>query len=83
MDRPYPPASLLELSERSDFGIRLTPTPEVWEWLQVEILADTGSIHNETTLTYWMQTSESCGCVELREAGPHSPGSGRAGGIAA
>jgi len=47
MDRPYPPSSLLELSELSDFGIRLTPAPEVWEWLQAEILADTGSIHNE------------------------------------
>ena len=47
MDRPMPPASLLELSELSDFGIRLTPAPEVWEWLQTEILADTGSIHNE------------------------------------
>ena len=47
MDRPYPPASLLELSDLSDFGIRLTPAPEVWEWLQAEILADTGTIHNE------------------------------------
>ena len=47
MDRPQPPASLLELSELSDFGIRLAPAPEVWEWLQAEILADTGSIHNE------------------------------------
>ncbi|MFJ3409444.1 putative metallopeptidase [Pseudomonas protegens] len=47
MDRPYPPSSLLELSDLSDFGIRLTPAPEVWEWLQAEILADTGSIHNE------------------------------------
>lgn len=47
MDRPMPPASLLELSDLSDFGIRLTPAPEVWEWLQAEILADTGSIHNE------------------------------------
>jgi hypothetical protein len=42
-----PPASLLELSELSDFGIRLIPAPELWEWLQAEILADTGSIHNE------------------------------------
>ncbi len=24
-----------------------TPAPEVWEWLQAEILADTGTIHNE------------------------------------
>ena len=47
MDRPIPPVSLLELSELSDFGIRLAPAPEVWEWLQAEILADTGSIHNE------------------------------------
>ena len=47
MDRPNPPKSLLDLSDLSDFGIRLTPAPEVWEWLQAEILADTGSIHNE------------------------------------
>ena len=47
MERPRPPASLLELSELSSFGIRLTPAPEVWEWLQAEILAGTGSIHNE------------------------------------
>lgn len=45
--RPYPPAALLELSELSSFGVRLTPAPEVWQWLQAEILADTGSIHNE------------------------------------
>jgi len=44
MDRPYPPSSLLELS---GLGIRLAPAFEVWEWLQAEILAATGSIHNE------------------------------------
>lgn len=37
-----PPADLLE----SPFLI-LTPAPEVWEWIQAEILATTGSIHNE------------------------------------
>jgi hypothetical protein len=47
MQRPLPPASLLELSDLSSLGIRLIPAPEVWEWLQAEILADTGSIHNE------------------------------------
>lgn len=47
MARPYPPPALLELSDLYNFGIRLTPAPEVWEWLQVEILADTGSIYNE------------------------------------
>lgn len=47
MDRPIPPVSLLELSDLSSLGIRLTPAPEVWEWLQFEILSDTGSIHNE------------------------------------
>lgn len=47
MNRPMPPASLIELSELSDVGIRLTPATEVWEWLQTEILADTGSIQNE------------------------------------
>ncbi|WP_439821390.1 putative metallopeptidase [Pseudomonas sp. HLG18] len=47
MNRPLPPASLVELSEISNFGIRLIPAPEVWEWLQAEILSDTGSIHNE------------------------------------
>ncbi|MEZ2877894.1 putative metallopeptidase [Pseudomonas lundensis] len=46
MNRPMPPASLLELSDLSDFGIRLTPAPEVWDWLQTEILTDIGSIHN-------------------------------------
>jgi len=46
VNRPLPPASLLELSELSDFGIRLTPATEVWDWIQAEILADTGSIHN-------------------------------------
>jgi hypothetical protein len=47
MKRLVPPSSLIELSELSDFGIRLTPAPEVWEWIQGEILADSGSIHNE------------------------------------
>lgn len=47
MGRPYPPTSLLDLSELSGFGIRLIPAPEVWEWLLAEILTDTGSIHNE------------------------------------
>ena len=47
MGRPLPPASIHELSELACLGIRLTPAPDVWEWLQIEILADTGSIHNE------------------------------------
>jgi len=47
MIRPVPPATLLELSEVSDCGIRLIPAPDVWEWLQAEILSDTGTIHNE------------------------------------
>ncbi|MCQ2999742.1 putative metallopeptidase [Pseudomonas syringae] len=47
MSRPFPPSSLLVLSDLSDFCIRLTPAPEVWEWLQAEILAESGSIHNE------------------------------------
>ena len=47
MNRPVPPASLLELAQLSDFGSRLSPVPAVWEWLQAEILAGTGSIHNE------------------------------------
>lgn len=42
MSRPMPPADLLE----SPFLI-LTPAPELWEWMQREILATTGSIHNE------------------------------------
>lgn len=47
MERPYPSSSRFELAELSDFYIRLTPAPDMWEWLQAEILADTGSIHNE------------------------------------
>ena len=46
MNRPIPPASLLELSELSDFGTRLVPAPEVWKWLQAEVFAETGSIRN-------------------------------------
>lgn len=41
MNRPMPPADLLE----SPFLI-LTPAPELWEWIQREVLAETGSIHN-------------------------------------
>ncbi|PIO96004.1 hypothetical protein CBI55_03515 [Pseudomonas syringae] len=44
MTRPKPSISILESPE---FSTRLTPAPEVWEWIQTEILADTGSIHNE------------------------------------
>ncbi|WP_447902446.1 putative metallopeptidase [Pseudomonas serbica] len=44
MNRPMPPASI---ADQSDYGIRLLPAPEVWEWLSAEILADTGCIHNE------------------------------------
>ncbi|AIS12635.1 hypothetical protein JM49_13410 [Pseudomonas chlororaphis subsp. aurantiaca] len=40
--RPFPPAGLLD-----SIWLSLRPAPEVWEWLQAEILADTGSIHNE------------------------------------
>jgi hypothetical protein len=35
------------MSELSMLGIRLTPAPDVWEWIQSEIFADTGGIHNE------------------------------------
>ncbi|WP_223531259.1 putative metallopeptidase [Pseudomonas sp. GL-R-19] len=44
MQKPKPPTSFLDQPEN---GIRLIPAPEVWEWLQAEVLADTGSIHNE------------------------------------
>lgn len=42
MSRPKPPADLLE-----SLWLTLRPAPEVWEWIQREILATTGSIHNE------------------------------------
>lgn len=42
MDRPEPPKSLLE-----SVFLTLEPAPGVWEWISTEILADTGSIHNE------------------------------------
>lgn len=44
MERPLP---LPHCFEPATSGIRLIPAPEVWEWVQTEILADTGSIHNE------------------------------------
>lgn len=47
MTRPRPPSSLLDLSDLAVLGIRLAAAPDVWKWLKAEILADTGSIHNE------------------------------------
>jgi hypothetical protein len=41
MGRPNPPEDLLE-----SVWLTLRPAPEVWEWIQSEVLADTGSIHN-------------------------------------
>ncbi|WP_025126464.1 putative metallopeptidase [Pseudomonas sp. PH1b] len=41
MSRPTPPANLLD-----SVWLTLRPAPEVWEWIQQEILAETGSIHN-------------------------------------
>lgn len=46
MQRPMPPASMTDLSNLEDLGIRVCPAPEVLEWINEEILADTGSIHN-------------------------------------
>ena len=46
MVRPLPPEWLTDQSGRIDFNIHLTPATAVWNWLQAEILADTGSIHN-------------------------------------
>jgi len=37
----------LDTLHSPDFVTRLIPAPEVREWLQAEILADTSSIHNE------------------------------------
>ncbi|MEE4675353.1 putative metallopeptidase [Pseudomonas alliivorans] len=47
MKRPHPPTAFSELADDSALGVRIVPAPEVRDWLQVEILADTGSIHNE------------------------------------
>lgn len=41
MSRPMPPADLLE-----SLLLTLRPAPDVWGWIQEQILADTGSIHN-------------------------------------
>jgi hypothetical protein len=40
--RPYPSAS-----QHESVFLTLRPAPEVWQWIQSEILADTGSIHNQ------------------------------------
>ncbi len=47
MVRPTPPSSLLDFPEFDGAATQLVPAPEVWEWLQQEILSDSGSIHNE------------------------------------
>ena len=41
MSRPTPPADLLE-----HIFLTLRPAPDVWDWINAEILADTGSLHN-------------------------------------
>lgn len=41
MSRPTPPADLLD-----HVFLTLQPAPEVWDWINAEILADTGSLHN-------------------------------------
>lgn len=41
MNRPMPPGMLLE-----PLFLMLQPAMDVWGWIQREILADTGSIHN-------------------------------------
>jgi hypothetical protein len=41
MNRPTPAAELLE-----HIWTTLQPAPDVWEWINTEILAETGSIHN-------------------------------------
>lgn len=46
MERPVPPADLLELTELSMLGTRLQPAPEVEEWVQAAILSDAGELHN-------------------------------------
>ncbi len=42
-----PPASILELSEFAELGLRLTPAPEVLEWLQAQVFSIDGELHNE------------------------------------
>lgn len=45
--RPQPPAGLLAPTELADLAfIRLQTAPEVWAWIESQILAETGSIHN-------------------------------------
>lgn len=46
MGRPTPPSSLSGVTEWTDVFTRLEPAPEVGEWIQSEVLAETGSIHN-------------------------------------
>ena len=41
MSRPMPPEDLLE-----SLWLTLRPATGVWDWVQSEILAETGSIHN-------------------------------------
>ncbi|MCG6540186.1 hypothetical protein MCB86_08865 [Pseudomonas sp. KSR10] len=43
--RPIPPADLAELAE-AGFGVRLEPAVGVWEWIESQILTESGSIHN-------------------------------------
>lgn len=42
-----PPASILELSEFAELGLRLIPAPEVLEWLQAQVFSIDGELHNK------------------------------------
>lgn len=45
--RPWPPANLYAPDELADLAVnRFRPAPEVWQWIETHILAETGSIHN-------------------------------------
>jgi len=45
--RPWPPANLYAPDELADLAVnRFRQAPEVWQWIETHILAETGSIHN-------------------------------------
>ncbi|WP_369916529.1 putative metallopeptidase [Xanthomonas sp. NCPPB 3005] len=43
--RPLPPAELYGL-DLDDLAMRFQPAPQVWEWIEAEVLAEDGRIHN-------------------------------------
>lgn len=45
MGRPHPPTDLHDI-DLEDMAMRFRPAPDVWEWIEAEVLSEDGNLHN-------------------------------------